>query len=169
MAGCTSLPSRHPGTRLKSQTSRSDLNWGYLLRHQFNMELLLCFYCNDQLRISTSETSGGWFTGSRHGPCRAAPLERPAPAALCQGHLSPWCCQGSAVLGCPALIPPRCQGWIVSRGVARSLGKHECSPAFHTAPPQSHAACPALLERPVLRGAGTHRLFFWVSLKQIFI
>lgn len=70
VAGCTPLCSRHPRTHLKSQTSRSDLNWGYPPRHQFNMELLLCFYCNDQLRISTSETSGGCFTASKRGPAK---------------------------------------------------------------------------------------------------
>lgn len=109
VAGCTSLCTRHPGMHLKSQTSRSDLNWGYLLRHRFNMELLLCFYCNDQLRISTSETSGGWFTGSKQGPGQATLLERPAPACCARVTPSPWCRQG----GLPCVwLPSTEPSWV---------------------------------------------------------
>lgn len=67
---------------------------GYLLRHRFNTELLPCFYCNDQLRISTSETSGGWIcVWKPQWPNFLKFAHWPVPSwgwsCLCDPHLCP--------------------------------------------------------------------------------
>lgn len=169
MAGCTSLCSSHPSTHLKSQTSQSDLNWGYLLRHQFNMELLPCFYCNDQLRISTSETSGGWFTGSKHSPGQAALVGRPACCARLTHHHGAGRAPSCLAAQHRPLLSARGELW--AGGLLGAWGNTR-APCFAT---QLHLKAPEPGEVPsaalTTRAAWgrTHSLFFWVFLKQIFV